>query len=178
MFCHNIKVSNGFLKQNGSVAIETVCLLPVIIILLFAVIHYCMIFFAISIFDYAAKESIRQSMSFVDESCYFTTSGCDDSSTLDNLKPIIIANATKVIQGFTHASGSDLGKLFGVTLPAADELIKLSTISGGGCCEVSISLSNYQSTPFLPLGVVDGLIPGDQSVFPSQLSATAVMKFN
>ncbi len=165
-------------KQQGSVAIETVCLLPVIVILLFAVIHYCMIFFAISIFDYAAKESVRQSMSYVDESCYFSSSGCDDTTTLSNIKPIVIQNATQVIQGFTHATGDSLGKLFGVTLPAAEELITLTTISGGGCCQVSISLTDYQSSPFLPLSIVDGLIPGEESVFPEQIAATAVMKFN
>ncbi|MFB9135330.1 TadE/TadG family type IV pilus assembly protein [Vibrio olivae] len=165
-------------KQKGSVAIETVCLLPLIILLIFSVIHYCMIFFAISIFDFAAKESIRQTLSYVDESCYFSASGCTDSNILEQVKPIILDNASQVIKGFTHANGDGLGKLFGVTLPAAENLIQISTIAEGGCCQVSISLTDYHSTPFLPLNIVDGLIPGENSVFPSQLSATAAMKIN
>ena len=44
---------------------EAVFLLPLVLILLFAIIHYSMIFFAASLFEHAAKEGIRNSMSYV-----------------------------------------------------------------------------------------------------------------
>lgn len=165
-------------KQRGAVAIETVFLLPIVIILLFAIVHYSMIFFATTLFDYAAKESIRSAMSQVDENCYFNVDGCSDSDTLTLVSPVILDSATQVIQGVTHGSGNSLGVLFGVTLPARNELISVSAIDGGGCCEVSITLDNYRNTPFLPLNVIDGLLPGDTSVFPDAITATAVLKLN
>lgn len=170
-------------RQTGSVAIETVCLLPVIIILLFAVIHYCMIFFAASIFDHAAKESIRQSMAFVSEECYFSYRSCSGDEVLDQVTPTIRNNAVMVIQGFTHGEGNNPGTLFGITLPAADQLIRVSTITdpadgSEACCQVSIVLDGYRTTPFLPIGIIDGLLPGDASVFPDQIVGTAVLKLN
>ena len=110
-------------KQRGAVAIETVFLLPIVIILLFAIVHYSMIFFATTLFDYAAKESIRSAMSQVDENCYFNVDGCSDSDTLTLVSPVILDSATQVIQGVTHGSVNSLGVLFGVTLPARNELI-------------------------------------------------------
>lgn len=167
-------------RQLGSVAIETVCLMPIIMILLFAVIHYSMIFFAASLFDHAAKESIRQSISYVDEECYFdySGSGCSDNTVLGNVSEVIRNNALQVIQGFTHGEGTSPGQLFGVTLPAADTLISITTIDSGGCCKVTITLPNYQTTPFLPTSIIDGLIPGDDSVFPTEITASAVLKLN
>lgn len=166
------------IRQRGSVAIESVCLMPVIIILLFAVIHYSMIFFAANLFDYAAKESIRQSIAYVDEACYFdyASSDCSDTQVLNNVSGVIRDNAIGVIQGVTHGKGASLGSLFGVTLP--DSLITISAIESGGCCEVTISLPNYQETPFLPTGMIDGLLPGDGSVFPTEITASAVLKLN
>lgn len=170
-------------RQTGSVAIETVCLLPVIIVLLFAVIHYCMIFFAASIFDHAAKESIRQSMAFVNEECYFSYRSCSGDEVLNDVAPTIRNNAMMVIQGFTHGEGNNPGTLFGITLPAAEQLIRVSTITdpaGGSevCCQVSIVLDGYRTTPFLPIGIIDGLLPGEASVFPDQIVGTAVLKLN
>lgn len=167
-------------QQKGSVAIETVCLMPVIMILLFAVIHYSMIFFAASLFDHAAKESIRQSISLVNEECYFdyAGTGCSDTTVLNNVSQAIRTHAIEVIQGFTHGEGTSAGQLFGVTLPAADSLVTVTTIDTGGCCKVTIALPDYQTTPFLPTQIIDGLIPGSDSVFPNQITASAVLKLN
>ncbi|WP_081280800.1 TadE family protein [Vibrio natriegens] len=164
--------------QCGAVAIEAAFLLPIALVLLFAICHYSMIFFAASLFDHAAKEGIRSALSLVDESCYFSTSGCSDQATLDLVRPTIIASSSDVIQTMTKGSGDDLGSLFGVALPSKNQLISVSTISGGGCCEVSINFSNYRATPFLPTQVVDSLLPGTESVFPDAITASVVMKLN
>lgn len=170
---------NGFHnKQAGSVAIETVFLLPIILILLFAIIHYSMIFFAASLFNHAAKEGIRHAVSYVDEECYFSSAGCQDETLLVQIKPVVQTHALQIIKGFTSELSGNEWALFGVILPDKEELITLTTIEGGGCCKVIIHLPNYHSTPFLPLNIIDGLIPGEGSVFPNQIMASAVLKLN
>lgn len=170
----NKKTNN---KQRGAAGIEAVLLLPIVIILLFAIIHYSMIFFAASLFEHAAKEGIRTSMSYVDESCYFESDGCDDSEALTTFLPPIQNNTAAVIQNFTGGSGENLGSLFGVPLGNKDDLISVVLMSSGDCCKVVISL-NYQENSFLPKGIIDGLLPGEGSVFPESITATASMKLN
>ncbi|MGO2319132.1 MAG: TadE family protein [Vibrio toranzoniae] len=170
-------------QQSGSVAIETIFLLPIIVILLFAVIHYCMIFFAASMFDHVAKESIRQSMAFVNEECYFSYKNCSGAEVLTEVTPTIRTHAKIIIQGFTQGQGESLGSLFGVTLPDPEELIRISTITdpidgSDICCQVTIVLDEYRTTPFLPTNIIDGLLPKEVSVFPDQIVGTAVLKLN
>lgn len=164
-------------KQRGAAGIEAVFLLPLVLILLFAIIHYSMIFFAASLFEHAAKEGIRNSMSYVDESCYFESDGCDDSEALTTFLAPIQNNTAAVIQNFTGGSDDNLGSLFGVPLGNKNALINVDLISGGGCCKVVISL-DYTNNSFLPKGIIDGLLPGEGSVFPESITATASMKLN
>lgn len=168
-------------RQKGAAGIEAVFLLPIILLLLFAVIHYSMIFFTISLFNYAAKEGIRNSLSVVNagyEGCYFYSQGCaDDEIALNNYRDAIRDNVASVIQNYT-GSNEGLGRLFGVDLGTKDSLIKVDKLEGGGCCQVIVSLDDYKSKPFLPVEIIDGLLPGDGSVFPESLTASASMKLN
>lgn len=171
-------LTSSRIKQRGAVGIETAFLLPIIIIFLFALIHYSMIFFATALFNHAASEGLRQAMSVADETCFFTDPGCSDAAVLANAQPVIINGVTHVIQAITHASGSDLGSLFGVALPS--DLITVTPISSGGCCQVTVSLSDYPQHPFLPLRIIDGLLllPEGESVFPNQITGSAILKLN
>lgn len=162
-------------RQKGAAGIEAVFLLPIILLLLFAVIHYSMIFFTISLFNFAAKEGIRNSLSYVDERCYFT--GCDANTAKGIFDAPITNNTAAVIQNVTRGTGDNLGSLFGVPLGNKGELIQVGLMQDGDCCEVVVSL-NYQDQTFLPVEIIDGLLPGDGSVFPESLTASASMKLN
>lgn len=164
------------IKQRGAAGIEAVLLLPIMLVLLFAIIHYSMIFFAASLFNYAAKEGIRNSMSYVDERCYFEESGCDDNEALDLFTDPITQNTAEVIQNFTTTGDTDLGKLFGKELGDINSVITVDAMEGGGCCKVTVNFA-YDDA-FLPKGIIDGLLPGDESVFPNAITASASMKLN
>lgn len=164
-------------KQRGAAGIEAVFLLPLVFILLFAIIHYSMIFFAASLFEHAAKEGIRNSMSYVDESCYFTE--CDATETKDLFSGPITDNTAAVIQNFTGGTGDSLGVLFGVDLGNKNgDTIDVKLMSDGDCCQVQVSLQDYPSEPFLPTEIIDGLLPGEGSVFPAHITGSAAMKLN
>ncbi|WP_417879656.1 TadE/TadG family type IV pilus assembly protein [Vibrio sp.] len=164
-------------KQQGAAGIEAVLLLPLVLLLLFAIIHYSMIFFAASLFEHAAKEGIRNSMSYVDERCYFTE--CDAAEIEDIFRRPITDNTAAVIQNFTGGTGDSLGVLFGVDLGNKNgDTIDVKLMSDGDCCQVKVSLQDYASEPFLPTEMIDGLLPGDGSVFPEDITATASMKLN
>ena len=168
--------------QQGAVAIETALLLPIVVILMFAIIHYSMIFFAAALFNNAAKEGLRQAVSVVvSEECYFNPDapGCGDDEVLRIAENIIQEEAGIIIQSVTQGSGSNMGTLFGVALPSRDQMISVKKISGGGgCCEVTVALDNYHAQPFLPISIIDNLLPVERSVFPEQISATANLKIN
>lgn len=164
-------------KQRGAAGIEAVLLLPIMLVLLFAIIHYSMIFFAASLFNYAAKEGIRNSMSYVDERCYFEASGCDDDEALALFTDPIKENTAEVIQNFTTGN-SGLGKLFGKDLGDINSVITVDPMEGGGCCKVTVNFVYDDNNAFLPKGIIDGLLPGDESVFPNAITASASMKLN
>ncbi|QUJ69746.1 pilus assembly protein (plasmid) [Photobacterium sp. GJ3] len=120
---------------------ETILLMPVILMLLYAIAQYSLIFLSIQLFNYAAEESLRNSISYVDENCYYGGS-CD----VDDLKVHITSSAEAIISSYTGSEGN-LGKLFGQTLDASS--LEIDPDSNNFCCKVTITY-NYKQHPFLP----------------------------
>ncbi|MDO6708200.1 TadE family protein [Photobacterium sp. 1_MG-2023] len=119
---------------------ETILLMPVILMLLYAIAQYSLIFLSIQMFNYAAEESLRNSISYVDENCYYGGT-CDETE----LKNQIDLAAKSVITNYTE-SQSGLGTLFGQSL---DTGLAISVDSNNFCCKVTITY-NYKQHPFLP----------------------------
>lgn len=158
-----------FQTQRGAAAIEAVFLLPIFFLLFFALIHYSLIFMAKSLFEHAANEGIRASVSMVNQSCYFRGIDCDDDTTLAMIEPEARSKAGDAIRAYTNAEGASLGSLFGTSLP--DDLIGVEKISGGGCCVINVDLDYTADTHFIPAAFLDGLLP-------DQISANASMRLN
>ncbi|KDM90115.1 TadE family protein [Photobacterium galatheae] len=137
--------------QQGAAALEAILLTPVILMILYAIAQYSLIFVSIQMFNYAAEESLRESISYVDSNCYYAGS-CDTTT----LKSEIEESAKEVIKRYTEAD-SGLGKLFGQNLDTTwaenETTVSLFNVDvsepGNICCKVTITY-NYKKYPFLP----------------------------
>lgn len=136
--------------QQGAAALETIFLMPAILLMLYTIAHYSLIFVAMQMFTYTAEEALRESIRFVDESCYYG-GGCDSQALQDEVK----SNAQAIIDGMTPG-----GKLFGQSLTQvwtsaetsqsgkAFEIL-VADVGEGECCQVVIRYE-YARFPFLP----------------------------
>lgn len=128
-------------RQRGAVAIETALLLPIIFILLFAFMHFAMLFTVNSVMNYAAKEGVRQAFSV--QACSPADETCDDTFAATKVKQATV----KALESFT----SD-GAFLGVTLNESKiEVGEVTNIAGNNvCCQVTIKADATE----LPLGSV------------------------
>ncbi|WP_330960871.1 TadE/TadG family type IV pilus assembly protein [Photobacterium sp. 53610] len=137
--------------QQGAAALEAILLTPLILMILYAIAQYSLIFVSVQMFNYAAEESLRSSISYVDSNCYYGGS-CDTAT----LKSQIEQSAKEVVQRYTDAD-SGLGQLFGQSLDTTwaenDTTVSLFNVDvtepGNVCCKVTITY-NYKKYPFLP----------------------------
>ncbi|UIP30449.1 TadE family protein [Photobacterium sp. TLY01] len=128
------------IKQQGSAALETIFLLPVILMIFYAVAQYSLIFVSIQMLNYVSEEALRKSISYVDENCYYG-GACDNTE----LKNHIRGSAESLIRNYTD-SNSGYGSLFGQSL---DGNLSINIDSDTFCCKVTI-IYNYKNKPFLP----------------------------
>lgn len=127
-------------KQQGSAALETVLLLPVVLMIFYAVAQYSLIFVSIQMLNYVSEEALRKSISYVDENCYYG-GACDSSELKEHIKD----SAESLIKNYT-GSNSGRGSLFGNSL---DDNLSINIDSDTFCCKVTI-IYNYKNKPFLP----------------------------
>lgn len=131
--------------ERGGAGIEFVLVLPVFFMVFYAIANYSMIFSANQMLQYSAEEGLRNSISFVDESCFFSTTECDSAAVRAQVEL-----ATKDVLGQVtgNATESSLGSLFGQSLDAALQ-IRTGDTASGGCCLVEL-VYDYAAFPFLP----------------------------
>ncbi|WP_120512611.1 TadE family protein [Photobacterium salinisoli] len=127
-------------KQQGSAALETVLLLPVVLMIFYAVAQYSLIFVSIQMLNYVSEEALRKSVSYVDENCYYG-GACDSTELEDHIEQ----SAESLIKSYT-GSNSGRGSLFGQSL---DDNLSINIDSDTFCCKVTI-IYNYKNKPFLP----------------------------
>ncbi|NAX48107.1 hypothetical protein CAG70_14055 [Photobacterium halotolerans] len=128
------------IKQQGSAALETIFLLPVVLMIFYAVAQYSLIFVSIQMLNYVSEEALRKSISYVDENCYYG-GACDNTELTEYIED----SAKDLIQSYT-GSGSGLGFLFGQNL---DGNLTIDADPDIFCCKVTI-IYNYKNKPFLP----------------------------
>ncbi|GGO88753.1 hypothetical protein GCM10011348_44940 [Marinobacterium nitratireducens] len=131
-------------SQRGAAGIEFVLVFPVFFLIFYAIVNYGLIFSANQMLQYSAEEGLRKSVSFVDESCYFTTAGCDTASVRNEVESGVRASLVELAR---NASSTSLGSFFGQ--PLDDALLISTTDTAGGCCRVELTW-NYETYPFLP----------------------------
>jgi len=147
------------IKQQGSAALETIVILPAVLMILFAIAQYSMIFATVQLFDFAVKESLRNSVKYVDENCYYGGSCANHTETLKD----------KIKETAKDITGSSL---FGKTLPYdSDDFFSVDNDSDGDCCKVTITL-NYSSSPFIS----NCILPDLCLPIPNKLTSTASLK--
>lgn len=131
--------------QRGGAGLEFVLVFPLLFSLFYSIASYALIFAAGQLLQYAAEEGLRRSISFVDESCYFTEAGCSSAGV--RLEVVAAAKATmgEVASG---GGGGSMGSLFGQPLDTALQVLS-SDMPGGMCCEIQLSY-DYANYPFLP----------------------------
>lgn len=128
------------IKQHGSAALETILLLPVVLMIFYAVAQYSLIFVSIQMLNYVSEEALRKSISYVDENCYYG-GACDNTELKDHIR----GSAESLIRNYTD-SNSGYGSLFGQNL---DGNLSINIDSDTFCCKVTI-IYNYKNKPFLP----------------------------
>ncbi|MFC6671227.1 TadE/TadG family type IV pilus assembly protein [Marinobacterium aestuariivivens] len=143
-------------RQRGSAGIEFVLVFPVFFIIFYAIVNYGLIFSASQMLQYSAEEGLRRSLSFVDESCYFTESGCESASVRAEVEQ---ATRAMLSQLSRNATSTSLGSLFGQSLDEALQITATDT-TGGGCCQVQLHY-DYENHPFLPPLMLP--VPGELS---------------
>lgn len=143
-------------RQCGSAGVEFVLVFPVFFIIFYAIASYGLIFSASQMLQYSAEEGLRRSLSFVDESCYFTESGCQSASVRAEVEQATRAMLSQLSQ---NATSTSLGSLFGQSLDEALQITATDT-AGGGCCQVQLRY-DYENYPFLPPLMLP--VPGELS---------------
>ncbi|MFP8966839.1 TadE/TadG family type IV pilus assembly protein [Pokkaliibacter sp. CJK22405] len=146
-------------RQRGAVAIEFVLLFPILFLLFYAIVNYGLIFAAAQYMQYSAEEGLRRSISYVDESCLYSDTGC----TSANVRQEVLDQTRTVLGNVASGSSStSLGSLFGQPLDSA-LAISAQDDASGNCCVLSLTY-NYTDFPFVP----PLMLP-----VPAQLSITA-----
>lgn len=146
------------IKQQGSAALETIFLLPVVLMIFYAIAQYSLIFVSIQMLNYVSEEALRKSISYVDENCYYG-GACDSNE----LKEHIRDSAESLIQNYT-GSNSGRGLLFGQSL---DDNLLIHIDSDTFCCKVTI-VYKYKDKE-------NQFLPSFGLPVPDELKSTAIL---